>query len=163
MSTASSGSGSVSTSVTDRIEKKIVLKAPRARVWRAISDAEQFGKWFRVKLEGPFVEGQTARGAITYPGYEHLPFEVHVERIDPERYFAFRWHPYAHKPEFDYSQEPTTLVEFHLEDTSEGTVLTVIESGFDRVPLARRAEAFRMNDAGWAEQMRNIERYVTES
>jgi uncharacterized protein YndB with AHSA1/START domain len=157
MSTASSPS------VTDRIEKKVVLRAPRARVWRAISDAEQFGKWFRAKFEGPFVEGQLLRGASTYPGYEGKPFEMQIERIDPERYVAFRWHPYAIDPSIDYSKEPTTLVEFHLEETSEGTLLTVIESGFDRIPLARRAEAFRKNDGGWTEQMRNIEKYVSES
>jgi uncharacterized protein YndB with AHSA1/START domain len=152
-----------SASVTDRIEKKVVLRVPRARVWRAISDVEQFGKWFRAKLDAPFVAGQTVRGQSTYPGYEGKPFEMQVERIDPEHYLAFRWHPYAVDPSIDYSKEPTTLVEFRLDDVSDGTQLTVIESGFDRIPLSRRAEAFQRNDGGWTEQMRSIERYVTES
>lgn len=151
-----------SPATTDRIEKHVVLRTPRTRVWRAISDAEQFGKWFRVQMEGPFVEGQPARGKLTYPGYEHLTLEMQIERIEPEYYFAFRWHPHAVDPKIDYSQEPTTLVEFRLEDTKDGTRLTIIESGFDRVPLSRRAEAFRMNDGGWAEQLVNIERYVAE-
>jgi uncharacterized protein YndB with AHSA1/START domain len=145
---------------SDRIEKRVVLRAPRARVWRAIADAEEFGKWFRVKLEGPFVEGAAVRGRITYPGYEHLTFEARVERIEPERYFAYRWHPYAIDPKVNYSQEPTTLVEFRLEEADGGTLLTIVESGFDRIPAGRRAEAFRMNDGGWAQQARNLERHV---
>jgi uncharacterized protein YndB with AHSA1/START domain len=147
----------------DRIEKKILLRAPRSRVWRAISNAEEFGEWFRVKLEGRFVEGATVRGRITYPGYEHLTMEVQVEHIEPERYFAYRWHPYAIDPAVDYSSEPTTLVEFRLEEAEGGTLLTIVESGFDRIPLARRAEAFRMNDQGWTEQTKNIERYVSNA
>jgi uncharacterized protein YndB with AHSA1/START domain len=146
---------------TDRIEKSVVLRAPRSRVWRAISDAKEFGEWFRAKLEGPFVEGATTRGRITYPGYEHLTMQVQVERIQPEQYLAFRWHPYAVDPSADYSSEPTTLVEFRLEDAAGGTRLTIVESGFDRIPLHRRAEAFRMNEQGWAEQTRNIERHVS--
>ena len=145
---------------TDRIEKTITLRAPRSRVWRALTVAEEFGEWFRVKLEGPFVEGATVRGRITHPGYEHLTMEIMVERIDPERYFAYRWHPYAINPGVDYSKEPTTLVEFRLEDAAGGTVLTLTESGFDRISLSRRAEAFRMNDNGWAGQLRNIEKHV---
>jgi uncharacterized protein YndB with AHSA1/START domain len=148
---------------TDRIEKTITLRAPRSRVWRALTVAEQFGEWFRVKLEGPFVEGATVRGRITHPGYEHLTMEIVVERLDPERYFAYRWHPYAIDPAIDYSKEPTTLVEFRLEDAAGGTVLTLTESGFDRIPLSRRAEAFRMNDNGWSEQLKNIERHVSQS
>jgi uncharacterized protein YndB with AHSA1/START domain len=151
------------TATTDRIEKHVVLRAPRARVWRALTDAQEFGTWFRVKLESPFVEGATVRGRITYPGYEHLVFEVTVERIEPERYFAYRWHPAAIDPKVDYSNEPTTLVEFRLEETSDGTALTIVESGFDRIPLSRRAEAFRTNEGGWSEQARNIERHVTGS
>lgn len=151
------------TATTDRIEKHVVLRAPRARVWRALTDAQEFGTWFRVKLESPFVEGATVRGRITYPGYEHLVFEVTVERIEPERYFAYRWHPAAIDPTVDYSNEPTTLVEFRLEETSDGTALTIVESGFDRIPLSRRAEAFRTNEGGWSEQARNIERHVTGS
>ena len=147
---------------TDRIEKKVVLRAPRSRVWRAITVAEEFGGWFGVKLEGPFAEGATVRGKITHPGYEHLTMELLVERIEPERYFAYRWHPYAIDSAIDYSTEPTTLVEFRLEEADGATVLTIVESGFDRIPLARRAEAFRMNEGGWAEQTRNIERHVSK-
>ena len=145
---------------TDRIEKTIVLRAPRSRVWNAIADAEQFGQWFRVQLTGPFVQGSTVRGRITHPGYEHVTMEVFVERIEPERYFSYRWHPYAIEAGVDYSQEPTTLVEFMLDDAPGGTRLTIVESGFDRIPAARRAEAFRMNERGWDGQIKNIERHV---
>jgi uncharacterized protein YndB with AHSA1/START domain len=147
----------------DRIEKRIVLRAPRSRVWRAITNAEEFGTWFRVKLEGRFVEGATIRGKITYPGYEHLIMEMQVERIEPEQYFAYRWHPYAVDPTVDYSPEPMTLVEFRLDETKDGTLLTIVESGFEQIPAARRAEAFRMNDGGWAEQTRNIEKHVSNA
>jgi uncharacterized protein YndB with AHSA1/START domain len=146
---------------TDRIEKKITLRAPRSRVWRAITNAEEFGAWFRVKLEGAFVEGATIRGKITHPSYEHLIMELQVERIEPERYFAYRWHPYAIDPTVDYSPEPMTLVEFRLDDAEGATLLTIVESGFDRIPLARRAEAFKMNEHGWTEQTRNIDRHVS--
>jgi len=151
------------TTVADRIEKQIVLQAPRSRVWRALSDAEEFGRWFGVKLHGAFSEGATVRGQITHPGYEHLLMEVFVERVDPERYIAWRWHPYAVDPKIDYSKEPTTLVEFHLEEIPSGTEVTVVESGFSQIPLERRDEAFRMNEGGWTQQMRNIERYVAQS
>jgi len=147
---------------TDRIEKKVKLRAPRSRVWRAIATAEEFGAWFGVKLEGLFAEGATVRGKITHPGYEHLTMEMLVERIEPERYFAYRWHPYAIDAAVDYTLEPTTLVEFRLDEADGGTVLTIVESGFDRIPLARRAEAFRMNDQGWTEQSKNIERHVSK-
>jgi uncharacterized protein YndB with AHSA1/START domain len=146
---------------TDRIEKQVFLKAPRSRVWRAVVDADEFGAWFGVRLQGAFAEGVTIRGQITYPGYEHVTMEMRVERIEPERYFAYRWHPYAIDPAVDYSSEPTTLVEFTLEEAEGGTRLTILESGYDRVPLARRAEAFRMNEQGWSEQTRNIERHVS--
>ena len=146
--------------VTDRIEKRVVLRAPRARVWRAIADAKEFGEWFGVRLEGPFTAGARVRGQITYPGYEHLTMEVLVERIEPERYFSYRWHPAAIDPTVDYSSEPMTLVEFSLEDAPGGTTLTIVESGFDRIPLARRADAFRMNEGGWTEQAQRIARYV---
>ena len=146
---------------TDRIEKRIVLRAPRSRVWRAIATAEEFGAWFAVKLEGEFVEGATIRGKITHPGYEHVTMEMQVQRMEPERYFAYRWHPYAIDSNVDYSSEPTTLVEFQLEETDGGALLTIVESGFDQIPLERRAKAFRMNDRGWAEQTLNIERYVS--
>jgi uncharacterized protein YndB with AHSA1/START domain len=145
---------------TDRIEKNILLKAPKARVWRALTNAGEFGTWFRVKLESDFAVGKDVTGNITYPGYEHLRFTVTVERIDAEQLFSFRWHPAAVDPQIDYSQEPTTLVEFRLEEVADGTLLTVVESGFDRIPAERRAEAFRMNSQGWATQMENIKAYV---
>ena len=151
------------TTGTDRIEKTVILKAPRARVWRAIADAKQFGEWFRVRLDGEFAAGATIRGNITYPGYEHLTMEVVVERIEPERFFSYRWHPHAIDPKVDYSTEPMTLVEFTLEDAAGGTRLTIVESGFDRIPLSRRALAFRMNSDGWSEQLQNIERYVSRT
>ena len=146
---------------TDRIEKKIVVRASRPRVWRAISNAEEFGTWFRMNLDGEFTEGARLRGRITHPGYEHVTLEMLVERIEPERYFSYRWHPYPMDPAVDYSAEPTTLVEFMLEEAEGGTAITIVESGFDRIPLARRAEAFRMNDQGWAGQLKNLARYVS--
>ena len=149
---------------TDRIEKRFEVRAPRARVWRAIADANEFGAWFGMKLEGVFAAGRTVRGRLTIPNYDHLTLELQIERIDPEQYFSYRWHPYAIDPKVDYSSEPTTLVEFRLEeiDGGKGTAVTIVESGFDRIPLARRAQAFRMNDQGWTEQTRNIERHVSE-
>jgi uncharacterized protein YndB with AHSA1/START domain len=145
---------------TDAIEKEIVVHAPRAKVWRAIADSREFGKWFGAEMQEPFVAGQCAHGRITYPGYEHLTLEMQVERIEPERLFSFRWHPYAIDPQVDYSAEPTTRVVFELEEIAAGTRIKVTESGFDQIPLARRAEAFRMNAQGWAEQVRNIARHV---
>jgi uncharacterized protein YndB with AHSA1/START domain len=150
-------------SSTDRIEKLIVLKAPRSRVWRAISNAKEFGAWFRLALDGEFVAGTKVRGRITYPGYEHLTAELQIETIEPEGYFAYRWHPYAIDPKVDYSSEPTTLVEFQLEVVTGGTRLTIVESGFDLIPIGRRHEAFRMNDQGWTAQLENIEHYVTQT
>jgi len=146
---------------SDRIEKKILLQVPRSRVWRALTKAEEFGAWFRVKLEGEFAVGKRIQGKITYPGYEHLTMDVTVERMDEEKLFSLRWHPYAIDPEVDYSKEPTTLVEFRLEEEAGGTMLTVVESGFDRIPAERRAEAFRMNSQGWTAQVENIRRHVT--
>jgi len=145
---------------TDRIEKRFEVRAPRARVWRAIATAAEFGAWFGMKLEGDFVAGKTIRGRLTTPKYEHLTLELQVERIEPERYFSYRWHPYAIDPKVDYSAEPTTLVEFHLEEIPDGTAVTIIESGFDRIPLARRSEAFRMNEQGWTGQAKNLARHV---
>jgi uncharacterized protein YndB with AHSA1/START domain len=145
---------------TDRIEKTIFLRAPRSRVWRAIADAREFGAWFGVKLEGSFSPGARVQGRITVSGYEHVIMDITIERMDPEHLFSYRWHPYAVEPGVDYSGEPTTLVEFRLDEVAGGTRLSVVESGFDRIPLARRAEAFRMNDQGWAGQIRNIERHV---
>jgi len=145
---------------TDRIEKTLVLRAPKGRVWRAITTPEEFGTWFKVKLEGTFVAGRTTIGKITHPGFENLTMEMHVERIEPENFFSYRWHPYAIDPKVDYSKEPTTLVEFRLEEVPGGTMLTIAESGFDKIPVERRAEAFRMNDKGWAGQIENIRRHV---
>jgi len=146
---------------TDRIEKQVLLRAPRARVWRALTDPAEFGSWFGVRMQGGFVPGTRVQGRITTPGYEHVTMEIAVERVEPEHLFTYRWHPYAVDPKADYSAEPTTLVEFRLEEVKEGTRLTIVESGFDRIPAARRAEAFRMNEGGWAQQIQNIQRHVT--
>ena len=147
----------------DRIEKRIELKAPLSRVWRALTDHREFGLWFRVKLDGPFVPGEVSRGWITYPGYEHLKWEAVVQKMEPERLFSFTWHPYAVDPKMDYSKEPPTLVEFRLEKTAAGTLLTVTESGFDKIPAGRRPEAFRMNEGGWTQQIKSIESYVAQN
>lgn len=146
--------------MSDRIEKQIDIKAPVARVWRAIADYREFGTWFRVAMEGPFEAGKEARGRITYPGKEHLVMTVTVRRIEPERLLSFTWHPYAVDPDTDYSAEPPTLVEFILEPAAEGTRLTVVESGFDALPPHRRDLAFRMNEGGWAIQVQNIAQHV---
>jgi uncharacterized protein YndB with AHSA1/START domain len=148
--------------MTDRIERQIELKAPVSRVWRALTDYREFGEWFRVKLDGPFVPGQASRGQITHPGYKHVRWEAVVQAIEPERLFSFTWHPYAVDPNMDYSNEAPTLVEFRLEETASGTLLRVTESGFDKIPSHRRAEALRMNEGGWEEQMKNIDRYVAQ-
>ena len=148
---------------TDRIEEKILLRVPRARVWRALTDAEEFGEWFGVKLTGAFAPGATVKGTITDKEYEGCPFELVVERIEPRRLFSWRWHPYAVDPDVDYSAEPTTLIVCELEETVDGTVLTLVESGFDTIPAARREEACRMHEEGWAAQMKSIERYLTKA
>ena len=146
---------------TDRIEREILLKAPLARVWRALSDAEEFGDWFGVALKGKtFAAGHRVLGHITYPGYEHILFDVLIENMEPERLLSFRWHPYAVDPVADYSQEPTTLVVFELKEVEGGALLRVVESGFDNIPMSRRSEAFRMNSGGWDEQMINIEKHL---
>ncbi|MFM0224130.1 SRPBCC family protein [Paraburkholderia dipogonis] len=148
---------------TDRIEKQILLKAPRSRVWRALSNAEEFGNWFGVNLTGKqFVAGQSVQGNITYPGYEYLVMDVHVERVEPEHHLSWRWHPAAVDVAVDYSPEPTTLVVFELIEVESGTLLRVVESGFDQLPAGRREEAFRMNSGGWEEQMANIEQHVAK-
>jgi uncharacterized protein YndB with AHSA1/START domain len=149
--------------MTDRIEKTIELQAPVSRVWKALTDYQEFGKWFRVRLEGPFVPGQSSRGQITYPGYEHLRWEAIVQKMEPERLFSFTWHPYAVDPKKDYSIEPPTLVEFTLEKTANGTLLRIVESGFDKLPSRRRDEAFRMNDGGWSAQLENIAQHVGQA
>jgi uncharacterized protein YndB with AHSA1/START domain len=148
--------------MNNRIEKRIELKATPARVWRAISDYREFGAWFGVKIEEPFVAGQEAQGQITYPGYEHVRWRAVIQKMEPEKLFSFTWHPYAIDQSKDYSHETPTLVEFRLEKSVSGTLLIVTESGFDKVPAERRAEAFRMNDSGWAEQVKNIERHVAQ-
>ena len=147
-------------SSTNEIRKHLHVKAPPARVWSAIADAAQFGAWFRVRLESPFVVGQPTSGQITYPGWEHVRFTLVTEAIEPMTRFAYRWHPYAVDTQKDYSSEPMTLVEFLLEPQDGGTLVTVVESGFDRLPAERIAEAFRMNERGWAEQLDNIRAHV---
>jgi uncharacterized protein YndB with AHSA1/START domain len=146
--------------MSDRIEKSVALNAPVSRVWRALTDHREFGQWFRVDLQDPFVPGQVCRGRITHPGYEHVTWQATVVAMEPERLFSFTWQPYAVDPDVDYSGEAPTLVEFRLEPTATGTLLRLTESGFDRIPAARRAEAFRMNDSGWTQQMENIRRHV---
>ena len=146
---------------TDRIERAITLKAPRSRVWRALSNAEEFGDWFGVKLKGKsFAAGQRVQGQITHPGYEHVVWDVLIERLEPERLLSWRWHPGAVDPDIDYSQEPTTLVVFELKEVEGGTLLSVVESGFDSLPPARRLDAFRMNSGGWDAQMVRFEKHV---
>ena len=151
-------------SSTDRIERQIMLKASRARVWRALSNAEEFGNWFGVALKGKtFAAGQRVKGNITYPGYEHVVFDIVIERMEPEKLLSWRWHPAAIDNSVDYSQEPTTLVVFELKDAEGGTLLSLVESGFDKVPAARRADAFRLNSGGWDGQMENIAKHVAAS
>lgn len=161
------------TSSTDRIEKQVLLHAPLERVWRAISDAHEFGAWFGVGFDGPFAAGTHLTGRVVpttvdpevaegQKPYEGLRFDITVDRIEPMRLFSFRWHPYAVDPEVDYSNEPTTLVVFELEETPEGTLLTITESGFDGIPLSRRATAFEMNERGWEAQIALIAKYLTQ-
>jgi uncharacterized protein YndB with AHSA1/START domain len=150
----------MNTQTTDRIEKEIFLRAPRARVWRALTEPQQFGAWFGVKIDEPFAVGKRIRGAITHPGYEHVTLDITIEEMVPERRFSWRWHPNAIDASRDYSNEPTTLVVFELDEAPGGTTLRLVESGFDRVPIARRLEAFRGNSEGWAAQMENIARHV---
>jgi len=152
----------MSTSSTDRIEQRVELKASVSRVWRALTDHREFGEWFRVNLEEPFVPGQKTRGRLTHPGVEHLVMEVRVVKMEAERLFSFQWHPYAVDPKMDYSNEPPTLVEFTLEPTAAGVLLRVTESGFDALPPGRRDEAFRMNAGGWTAQLKNIEAHVRQ-
>jgi uncharacterized protein YndB with AHSA1/START domain len=147
--------------MNNTIEKRIEIKAPVSRVWRALTDHREFGEWFGVRLDGPFVPGEISHGNITYPGYEHIEWNAVVQAMEPEKLFSFTWHPYAIDPEKDYSGETPTLVEFTLEPTASGTLLVLTESGFDKVPEERRFEAFRMNDHGWTEQMKNIESHVS--
>jgi len=156
---------------SDRIEKQICLKAPRERVWRAISDSTAFGTWFGVKFDGPFVSGATMTGRITptqvdpevakmQEPYTGKPFVIVVDCVQPMSRFAFRWHPFAIDPDIDYSQEPMTLVAFELADALGGTLLKITESGFDQIPIERRAQAFQANDGGWTHQSKLIEKYL---
>jgi uncharacterized protein YndB with AHSA1/START domain len=158
-------------SVTDRIEKKVFLKAPRARVWQAISDSKRFGAWFGVTFDEPFRPGAQMVGTLTgttvdpetakqMERYKGARFEFQVDRIEPEHHFSYRWHPFAIDQSVDYSHEPMTLVAFDLEEAPGGTMLTIVESGFDRIPLARRADAFESNDEGWAKQAELLEKYL---
>jgi uncharacterized protein YndB with AHSA1/START domain len=158
----------------DRIEKHIVLRAPRDRVWRALTDSSEFGSWFGMRLDGPFLPGAHVRGTIVpttvdagvaaaQKEYEGFPFEIIIEKIEPTRLFSFRWHPFATERDVDYSSEPTTLVEFVLEDASGGVMLTVAESGFERIPLARRAKAFTANEQGWTMVITLIEKYLAHA
>jgi uncharacterized protein YndB with AHSA1/START domain len=167
--------------MSDKIEKQVILRAPQSRVWKSITSANEFSAWFGINLEGEFTEGKTVTGTFSRVLNETTIMEYQkkngvkpskirmpdknwvfctVERIDPERYFSFRWIPYGIDAEADPKNEPTTLVEFHLEKAPEGTRLTIVESGFDRVPEHRRERAFRMNDGGWAAQSENIKKYV---
>lgn len=146
--------------MTDHIEKSIEIKAPIERVWQALIDHRQFGEWFRVKLDGPFVAGQVSTGHITYPGYEHIKWEATIKEIAAPHRLSLTWHPYAIDPDVDYSKETPTLVEFRLESAAGGTRVTVTESGFDKVPAHRMPEALRMNEGGWEEQVKNIKAYV---
>jgi uncharacterized protein YndB with AHSA1/START domain len=147
--------------MTDRIENSIDLAAPIERVWRALTDHVEFGQWFRLALDGPFALGGVSHGHVTYPGYEHLTWEAKIVEMEAPYSFAFEWHPAAIEPGADYSHEPVTRVQFTLRSIDVGTHLQVTESGFDAIPADRRAIAYRMNEGGWGEQMRNIEAHVT--
>jgi uncharacterized protein YndB with AHSA1/START domain len=159
---------------TDRIEKKIHLRATRSRVWRAVSDAAEFGTWFGMRLDGPFTAGARLTGRITptkvdpqvaemQKPHEGTAFEIVVDRVEPEHLFSFRWHPFAMDKSVDYAKEPATLVAFQLEEAEGGTLLTVTESGFDQLPPERRAKAFAANEGGWNMQMRMIEKYLSHA
>lgn len=143
----------------DRIVKKVELRAPVSRVWRALTDHTEFSQWFQTKVHTPFTPGQVSKGNVTSPGYEHMLFEAHVEKLEPERFFSFRWHP-GDDTGLDLSKEPMTLVEFTLEKTATGTLLTVVESGFEQLPPGRRERAFTGNEGGWAGQLVNIGNHV---
>jgi uncharacterized protein YndB with AHSA1/START domain len=162
------------TTSTDRIEKKTLLRAPKSRVWRAITNSAEFGSWFGAKFDVPFTPGTLVRGTIvpttadeavaaTQKPYAGAPFEITIDRVEPERLFSFRWHPFAVDRAHDYSSEPMTLVVFELEEVAGGTSLTIVESGFDSIPAARRAKAFEMNDGGWTAQVSLIGKYVARA
>lgn len=148
---------------TDRIEKKIQLRHPPSKVWRALTDSQQFGEWFGVRLKDPFKPGARVQGKVTHKGYEHMTMDILIERMEPERLFSWRWHPGAAEPGESFESEPTTLVVFELKEVPGGTLLTVVETGFDGIPLARRAKAYRDNEGGWTAQMTAIEQYLGRS
>jgi uncharacterized protein YndB with AHSA1/START domain len=159
---------------TDRIEKKILLRAPRKRVWRALADSHEFGSWFGMKFEGPFIPGARVRGTIVgtkvdadvakaQKQHEGVPFDITVDRVEPERLLSFRWHPGAVERGVDRSAEPTTLVVFTLKEEADGVLLTVTESGFDQIPLARRAKAFSDNERGWGMVLKLIEKHLAQA
>lgn len=151
------------TSATDRIEKLVTFDAPRSRVWRALTDVKQFNTWFGAALTGTFTPGAEVSGKLTIARYQHLTLTIWIETMEPERVFSFRWHPYAVEEGIDYDSEPTTLVTFTLEDAGDGTTkLAIVESGFDRIPEARRARAFSMNTGGWDGQARNLAKYLAQ-
>ncbi|MEM9454366.1 MAG: SRPBCC family protein [Myxococcota bacterium] len=147
-------------SSTDRIEKEIQLAAPVERVWRALTDAAQFGQWFQVALEGSFRVGETVRGTMTHPDAAGMTFVAHVERMEPHRAFTFRWNQTEPDPHAAPGSEPTTTVEFVLKPRSGGTWLRMIESGFDALPPELRTELWARTERGWREQMQNIARHV---
>ena len=151
------------TTTSDRIEKQVTLDAPRSRVWRALTDVAQFNAWFGVSLGSPFAPGKEVSGKINIRNYEHVTMTIWIETMEPERFFSFRWHPYAIEPGVDYSAEPTTLVSFTLEEAAGGTRLTIVESGFDAIPESRRAKAFSMNEKGWAGQSENIRKFLART
>lgn len=150
----------VTTTSTDRFEKQVTLDAPRSRVWRALTDVAQFNAWFGVSLTAPFTPGAEVSGQISIRNYEHITMKIWIETIEPERFFSFRWHPHAVEQGVDYSAEPTTLVSFTLEDVAGGTQLTIVESGFDAIPEARRAHAFGGISKGWVGQLENIRKFL---
>ena len=160
--------------ITDRIEKQVLLRAPRKRVWSALTDVREFEKWFGVRFDRPFAPGARMRGILVgttvdaevaraQRQHAAVPFEITVDRIEPERLFSFRWHPFAVDQTVDYSKEPTTLVEFVLEDAPDGVLLIVSESGFDRIPLERRSQAFTSNDEGWSIIVKLVETYLAQA
>ena len=162
------------TAVSDRIEKEVLLSAPLSRVWQALTDASEFGRWFGVSLDGQFKAGTPISGRITpttvdpevakmQKPYEGMKFEIVVDRIEPKKLFSFRWHPFGVDPKVDYSRELMTLVEFTLQELPEGVRLTVAESGFDKIPIERRAAAFTANEGGWAKQMELVQKYVEKT
>lgn len=159
---------------TDRIEKKILLHAPRQRVWRALADSKEFGNWFGIKFDGPFTPGVKVTGVLVgtkadpevakaQKQHEGLRMQITIERMETERLFSFRWHPFAIDPAVDYSAEPTTLVEFALDEAPGGVMLTVTESGFDQIPLARRAKAFEANEGGWGTMVKVLGAHLVQN